>query len=210
MSGSRSASACSASGMRYFSCPSCRWCSASCSGSWSNRTTAGRSCSPAATIDLHPGSDCRGAAHRGAAVPQWLPRASPARSISSANASPRTLAAWLAGTEPDQTPDPPASARRRASCSSTSPDCAWPRAGRLRPRDARHGDRGGTCTALGHTGGVDACGARARQRNRRARRGFRRHVRRRARASGAVIVPAVLAACEREGLGRRAGCSSAS
>jgi 2-methylcitrate dehydratase PrpD len=62
-------------------------------------------------------------------------------------------------------------------------------------------DRGGLCTALGHTGSVDACGAALVNGTAAHGEDFDDTFEGGPVHSGAVIVPAVLAACEREGLG---------
>jgi 2-methylcitrate dehydratase PrpD len=62
-------------------------------------------------------------------------------------------------------------------------------------------DRGGLCTALGHTGGVDAFGAALVNGTAAHGEDFDDTFEGGPVHSGAVIVPAMLAACEREGLG---------
>jgi len=62
-------------------------------------------------------------------------------------------------------------------------------------------DRGGPCTALGHAGGVDAFGAALVNGTAAHGEDFDDTFEGGPVHSGAVIVPAVLAACEREGLG---------
>jgi len=110
-----------------------------------------------------------------------------------------TLAAWLAGTEPDQIPDNARETARKLLL-DVSGLCVAARKETYVLATLATADRG-SCTALGHTGGVDAFGSALVNGTAAHGEDFDDTFEGGPVHSGAVIVPAVLAACEREGLG---------
>jgi 2-methylcitrate dehydratase PrpD len=111
-----------------------------------------------------------------------------------------SVAAWLAGAAGDRLP-------RAAveSCEKLFLDvsglCIAARRERYVAATLAAVDRGGPCTALGHTGAFDAFGAALVNGTAAHGEDFDDTFEGGPVHSGAVIVPAVLAACEREGLG---------
>jgi len=110
-----------------------------------------------------------------------------------------TLAAWLAAVQPGDLPDAAVETARRLFVDVAGLCVA-----------ARHADYvsatraavdAGACTAIGHAGGFDAFGAALVNGTAAHGEDFDDTFEGGPVHSGAVIVPAVLAACEREGLG---------
>ena len=204
----RSATCCATS-----ACRCCRWCSAWCSASWSNPTTAAPGALGRRPHDLRRriasrwGCWLAAAAHRGR-----LTRASCAStrardgggggmSTTTGVSASEQLAAWLATTRRRAA----AAARSqpwRSGCSWTSSGCAWRRGARTTSRPRW---RPWTAAARAPRSVTPAASTPSARRSSTARRRTARITTTRSRAgpctAGAVVVPAVLAACEREGLG---------
>jgi 2-methylcitrate dehydratase PrpD len=110
-----------------------------------------------------------------------------------------TIAAWLAGTEPSLPDDAVEMARRLFL--DVSGLCLAARREPYVAATLTAVDRGGPCTALGHAGGFDAFGAALVNGTAAHGEDYDDTFEGGPVHSGAVIVPAVLAACEREGVG---------
>ena len=111
-----------------------------------------------------------------------------------------TVAAWLAAITPDAIP---AEARNTAHrlFVDVAGLCVAARRERYVAATLGAVDRGGPCTALGHSGGFDAFGAALVNGTAAHGEDYDDTFEGGPVHSGAVIVPAVLAVCEREGLG---------
>ncbi len=111
-----------------------------------------------------------------------------------------TIAAWLAASEPDRLP-PDAVETARKLFLDVAGLCIAARRETYISATLAAVDRGGSCTALGHAGEFDAFGAALVNGTAAHGEDYDDTFEGGPVHSGAVIVPAVLAACEREGLG---------
>lgn len=111
-----------------------------------------------------------------------------------------SVAAWLAATEPKQLPASCVEAARKLLLDVAGLCIAARREDYVTATVAAV-DQGGACTALGHAGGCDAFGAALINGTAAHGEDYDDTFEGGPVHSGAVIVPAVLAACEREGLG---------
>jgi 2-methylcitrate dehydratase PrpD len=110
-----------------------------------------------------------------------------------------TIAAWLAASEPDRFP-PDAVETAQKLFLDVAGLCIAARRERYVAATLSAVDRGGPCTALGHAGGFDAFGAALVNGTAAHGEDYDDTFEGGPVHSGAVVVPAVLAACEREGL----------
>lgn len=111
-----------------------------------------------------------------------------------------TIAAWLAATSPDTIPDEAMEIARRLVM-DVAGLCIAARREPYVAATLGAIDRGGACTALGHAGGFDACGAALLNGTAAHGEDYDDTFEGGPVHSGAVVVPAALAICEREGLG---------
>ena len=111
-----------------------------------------------------------------------------------------TIAAWLAASKAEDVPAGPREMARKLFL-DVSGLCIAARRERYVEATLHAVDRGGLCTALGHRGGFDAFGAALVNGTAAHGEDFDDTFEGGPVHSGAVIVPAVLAACERDGLG---------
>jgi len=111
-----------------------------------------------------------------------------------------TVAAWLASTTPDAIPAAAVSMARRLFVDVAGLSVAARREPYVSATLAAV-DRGGACTAFGHPGGYDSCGAALVNGTAAHGEDYDDTFEGGPVHSGAVVVPAVLAICEREGLG---------
>jgi 2-methylcitrate dehydratase PrpD len=111
-----------------------------------------------------------------------------------------TLAGWLAEVEAPALPSEAVETARRLLLDVTGL-CVAARREQYVAATLAAVDRGGACTALGHAGGCDAFGAALVNGTAAHGEDFDDTFEGGPVHSGAVIVPAVMAACEREGLG---------
>lgn len=111
-----------------------------------------------------------------------------------------TIAAWLADSTPERIPTPTA-AMGRALLVDVAGLCVAARREDYVSATLAAVDRGGTCTAFGHAGSFDAFGAALVNGTAAHGEDFDDTFEGGPVHSGAVIVPAVLAVCEREQLG---------
>ncbi|MSO82900.1 MAG: MmgE/PrpD family protein [Acidobacteria bacterium] len=111
-----------------------------------------------------------------------------------------TIAAWLAASEPDRFP-PDAVETARKLFLDVAGLCIAARREPYISATLAAVDRGGRCTVLGHAGGYDGFGAALVNGTAAHGEDYDDTFEGGPVHSGAVIVPAVLAACEREGLG---------
>jgi 2-methylcitrate dehydratase PrpD len=115
-------------------------------------------------------------------------------------AAAEAVAAWLAQTAPGALP-PAAVETARKLCLDVAGLCIAARSEGYVAAALGAVDRGGPCTALGHPGGFDAFGAALVNGTAAHGEDYDDTFEGGPVHSGAVIVPAVIAACEREGLG---------
>jgi 2-methylcitrate dehydratase PrpD len=111
-----------------------------------------------------------------------------------------TVAAWLAGANPAELPPAAVDMARRLFV-DVAGLCVAARRERYVSATLAATDRGGACTALGHAGGFDAFAAALVNGTAAHGEDFDDTFEGGPVHSGAVIVPAILAACEREQLG---------
>lgn len=111
-----------------------------------------------------------------------------------------TIAAWLAATRPEQLPAGAVEVARRLFL-DVAGLCIAARRENYIAATLEAIDRGGTCTALGHAGGFDCFGAALINGTAAHGEDYDDTFEGGPVHSGAVIVLAVLAICEREGLG---------
>jgi len=111
-----------------------------------------------------------------------------------------TVAAWLAATQPKSLPPATVEMARKLFL-DVAGLCIAARHEDYIAATLAAVDRGGACTALGHSGGFDAFGAALINGTAAHGEDFDDTFEGGPVHSGAVIVPAVMAACEREGLG---------
>ena len=111
-----------------------------------------------------------------------------------------TIAAWLAAANPDDLPAGAVETARKLFV-DVAGLCVAARREHYIAATLAAIDRGGVCTALGHPGGFDAFGAALNNGTAAHGEDYDDTFEGGPVHSGAVIVPAVLAACEREGLG---------
>ncbi len=115
-------------------------------------------------------------------------------------AAAESIASWLAGTTPEHIPDEVVETSRRLFIDVAGLCIAARREPYIEATLAAT-DRGGSCTALGHPGGFDAFGAALVNGTAAHGEDYDDTFEGGPVHSGAVIVPAVLAVCEREVLG---------
>lgn len=111
-----------------------------------------------------------------------------------------TIAAWLAAAKPEQLPAGAVEVARRLFL-DVAGLCIAARRENYIAATLEAVDRAGACTALGHAGGFDAFGAALINGTAAHGEDYDDTFEGGPVHSGAVIVPAVLAICEREGLG---------
>ena len=111
-----------------------------------------------------------------------------------------TIGAWLASTRAEQVPADAVETARRLVL-DVAGLCVAARREEYIDATLSAVDRGGACTAIGHAGGFDAFGAALENGTAAHGEDFDDTFEGGPVHSGAVIVPAVLAACEREQLG---------
>jgi 2-methylcitrate dehydratase PrpD len=111
-----------------------------------------------------------------------------------------TISAWLSATNPEDVPQAVADVARRLFV-DVAGLCVAARREPYIGATLAATDRGGACTAIGHAGGFDAFGAALINGTAAHGEDFDDTFEGGPVHSGAVIVPAVLAACEREQLG---------
>lgn len=111
-----------------------------------------------------------------------------------------TIAAWLAAAQPKSLPPATVEMARKLFL-DVAGLCIAARHEDYITATLAAVDRGGVCTALGHSGGFDAFGAALINGTAAHGEDFDDTFEGGPVHSGAVIVPAVMAACEREGLG---------
>jgi 2-methylcitrate dehydratase PrpD len=111
-----------------------------------------------------------------------------------------TIARWLAATTPETIPKAAVETARRLFV-DVAGLCISARREQYVTATLETIDRGGACTALGHAGGFDAIGAALVNGTAAHGEDYDDTFEGGPVHSGAVVVPAVLAACEREGLG---------